>query len=90
MEGSGSANSCNVDDSELPKSALLEGRSVDWTCRAGYKYFFISLRGKFWSFSMLSADIDIEDVTEEVLASYDRRKACQESCGVYCVVSTSI
>ncbi len=72
------------------QKAMLEGRPVDWTCRAGYKYFFISSQGKFWPCSMLRTDVNIDDVTLEMLASYDRKKTCQTSCGVYCVVSTSL
>jgi len=70
--------------------SMLDGQALDWTCRAGYKYFFISSQGKFWPCSMVRTEIDIEDVTQAVLDSYDRKKSCQESCGVYCVVSTSL
>ena len=72
------------------QQSLLEGKSLDWTCRAGYKYFFISSQGKFWPCSMVRTNLDIEDVTQDVLASYDRKKSCQESCGVYCVIGTSL
>src|SRR5437763_1417391 len=30
------------------QNALLNGEKVDWTCIAGYKYFFVSSQGKFW------------------------------------------
>lgn len=72
------------------QQSMLEGKSLDWTCTAGYKYFFISSQGKFWPCSMVRTNLDIEDVTQDVLLSYHRKKSCQESCGVYCVVSTSM
>lgn len=70
--------------------AMLDRQKVDWTCVAGYKYFFISAQGKFWPCSMLRTDLDFLDVTPELLRTYWRKKECQSSCGVYCVVSTSL
>ena len=69
---------------------MLRGEAVDWTCIAGYKYFFISAQGKFWPCSMYRTDIDIMDVTPELLRSYYFKKDCQTNCGVYCVVSSSL
>jgi len=70
--------------------ALLDEQEVDWTCVAGYKYFFVSAFGKFWPCSMLRTETDFLDVTPELLKSYFVKKECQASCGVYCVVSTSL
>ena len=72
------------------QKGLLAGRKLDWTCTAGYKYFFISSQGKFWPCSMYRTDIDILNITPEQLRTYDFRKDCQDNCGVYCVVSTSL
>jgi hypothetical protein len=73
------------------QNALLNGESVDWTCVAGYKYFFVSAQGKFWLCSMNhQPDIDIMEVTPELLKSYFYKKACQEGCGVYCIISESL
>ena len=73
------------------QNALLNGESVDWTCVAGYKYFFVSAKGKFWLCSMnQQPDIDIMNVTPELLKSYFYKKACQEGCGVYCIISESL
>jgi MoaA/NifB/PqqE/SkfB family radical SAM enzyme len=73
------------------QNALLNGESVDWTCVAGYKYFFVSAKGKFWLCSMnQQPDIDIMDVTPALLKSYFYKKACQEGCGVYCIISESL
>jgi MoaA/NifB/PqqE/SkfB family radical SAM enzyme len=30
------------------QKSLLRGEPVDWTCKAGYKLFFVSAQGKFW------------------------------------------
>ena len=29
------------------EKALLNGEAVDWTCLAGYKYFFVTAKGNF-------------------------------------------
>ena len=89
----------NVHASLLPKyrgaapiqRALLNGEKVDWTCIAGYKYFFVSSQGRFWLCSSNhQPNIDIMDVTPELLQSYFRKKECQEGCGVYCIISESL
>jgi MoaA/NifB/PqqE/SkfB family radical SAM enzyme len=73
------------------QKALLSGRSLDWTCIAGYKYFFISAQGKFWLCSSNhQPNIDIMDVTPALLHSYFHKKECQEGCGVYCIISESL
>jgi MoaA/NifB/PqqE/SkfB family radical SAM enzyme len=70
--------------------SLLKNEPVDWTCSAGYKLFFVSAQGKFWECSMKHSDKHIMDVTPaDMLANY-RKKPCQEGCGVYCAVSTSL
>ena len=73
------------------QKSLLNGNHIDWTCVAGYKYFFVTTRGKFWLCSMnRSPNIDIMDVTPELLKSYFHKKECQDGCGVYCIVSESL
>jgi len=70
--------------------SLLRGEPVDWTCAAGYKIFFVSARGRFWPCSMVHTDQHILDVTLDDLHAHYHKKACQEGCGVYCAVSTSL
>lgn len=73
------------------QKALLHERSVDWTCVAGYKYFFVSAQGKFWLCSMnRQPGVDIMTVTPDLLKSYFHKKECQTGCGVYCVIETSL
>lgn len=73
------------------QQSLLRGESVDWTCLAGYKYFFVSATGKFWLCSMKQVPgIPLLDVTPELLERYHKPKACQDGCGVYCVISESL
>lgn len=73
------------------QKSLLNGHKLDWTCVAGYKYVFVSAQGKFWLCSVnRQPNIDIMDVTPELLRSYFHRKECQDGCGVYCVVSESL
>ncbi|MBM3262062.1 MAG: radical SAM protein [candidate division Zixibacteria bacterium] len=73
------------------QQALLNEESLDWTCVAGYKYFFVSAKGKFWLCSMnRHPNIDLTDVTPELLQSFFYKKECQTGCGVYCVVSESL
>jgi MoaA/NifB/PqqE/SkfB family radical SAM enzyme len=69
---------------------LLREEKVDWTCTAGYKLFFVSAQGKFWECSMVHTDKHIMDVTLADLYLNYRKKSCQEGCGVYCAVSTSL
>lgn len=73
------------------QKTLLNGKRVDWTCVAGYKYFFVSAKGEFWLCSVnRQPGIDVMDVTSALLKSYFHKKACQEGCGVYCVVEASL
>lgn len=69
---------------------LLRGEHTEWTCMAGYKLFFVSAQGKFWICSMVHTDKDIMDVTLDDLYANNRKKSCQQGCGVYCAVSTSL
>lgn len=69
---------------------LLEGRTSEWTCMGGYKIFFVSARGQFWICSMVHTSRHIMDITRDDLKQYYYKKACQDGCGVYCVVSTSM
>lgn len=70
--------------------SLLLNEPVDWTCTAGYKLFFVSAQGKFWICSMVHTDKHIMDVTLDDLYANYRKKECQNGCGVYCAVSTSL
>lgn len=73
------------------QKALLDREEVDWTCLAGYKYFFVSSQGKFWLCSMnRTPNVDLMDVDREMLRGYFHKKECQDGCGVYCVVSESL
>jgi MoaA/NifB/PqqE/SkfB family radical SAM enzyme len=70
--------------------SLLRNEKVEWTCMAGYKLFFVSAQGKFWECSMVHTKKDIMDITLDDLYANYRKKSCQEGCGVYCAVSTSL
>jgi MoaA/NifB/PqqE/SkfB family radical SAM enzyme len=70
--------------------SLVRGEHVDWVCAAGFKIFFVSAQGKFWLCSMRHTEQDIMDVTPEDLRANDQAKSCQEGCGVYCCVNTSM
>jgi len=67
----------------------LVGKSLKWKCVGGYKFIFVSAKGKFWICSQVRTDKDIMDVTHEDLLANNCRKKCQEGCGVYCVIGTS-
>jgi MoaA/NifB/PqqE/SkfB family radical SAM enzyme len=69
---------------------MLRQEPVEWTCVAGYKYFFVSSRGKFWLCSQVRTERDLLDITPEDLLSYNRKKSCQVGCGVYCTAETSL
>jgi len=69
---------------------LVNGERLDWTCTAGYKIFFVSAEGKFWLCSMQRTDKHIMDITPDDLFANYRKKSCQDGCGVYCAVSTSL
>src|SRR6267143_4433436 len=70
--------------------SLLRGERVEWAGMAGYKLFFVSAHGKFWLCRMGHTDKNIMDVTLDDLYANYRKKTCQEGCGVYCAVSTSL
>ncbi len=70
--------------------SLLRNEPVEWTCMAGYKLFFVSAQGKFWECSMVHTEKHIMDITPDDLYANYRKKACQQGCGVYCAVSTSL
>ncbi len=69
---------------------MLRQEPVEWTCVAGYKYFFVSSRGKFWLCSQVRTDRNILDITREDLLSYNKKKSCQAGCGVYCTAEASL
>jgi MoaA/NifB/PqqE/SkfB family radical SAM enzyme len=70
--------------------SLVRGEPFDWSCTAGFKIFFVSAQGKFWICSMRHTDKHILDVTPEDLVANRGPKPCQDGCGVYCCVSTSL
>jgi MoaA/NifB/PqqE/SkfB family radical SAM enzyme len=69
---------------------MLRQEPIEWTCIAGYKYFFVSSRGKFWPCSQVRTERDILEITREDLLSYNRKKSCQAKCGVYCTAEASL
>lgn len=71
------------------KKMLLQ-KPIEWTCVAGYKYFFVSSRGKFWLCSQVRTERNLLDITRDDLLSYNKKKSCQAGCGVYCTAETSL
>jgi len=69
---------------------MLRQEPIEWTCVAGYKYFFVSSRGKFWLCSQVRTERNILDITREDLLSYNQKKSCQAGCGVYCTAEASL
>lgn len=72
------------------QKAMLLREPVEWTCAAGYKYFFVSSTGKFWLCSQVRTERSIMDITPTDLLSYNKKKDCQARCGVYCTINTSL
>src|SRR4026209_906358 len=68
---------------------MLRQEPIEWTCIAGYKYFFVSSTGKFWLCSQVRTERHILEITREDLLSYNRKKDCQAGCGVYCTAETA-
>jgi MoaA/NifB/PqqE/SkfB family radical SAM enzyme len=71
------------------QKAMLRQKPVEWQCTAGYKYFYVSARGKFWLCNQVRTDRDILDITPADLLAYNTKKSCQTGCGVYCIIDTS-
>src|SRR2546428_5496243 len=69
---------------------MLRQEPVEWTCIAGYKYFFVSATGKFWLCSQVRTERHILEITREDLLGYNRKKSCQAGCGVYCTAQASL
>jgi MoaA/NifB/PqqE/SkfB family radical SAM enzyme len=69
---------------------MLRQEPVEWTCIAGYKYFFVSSTGKFWLCSQVRTERHILEITREDLLGYNRKKDCQARCGVYCTAQASL
>lgn len=72
------------------QKAILEERPIKWQCLAGYKYFFVSAQGDFWPCSQVRTKRSIMEIVAQDLLSYNYKKDCQDGCGVYCTVSTSL
>jgi hypothetical protein len=69
---------------------MLRQEPLEWTCIAGYKYFFVSATGKFWLCSQVRTERHILEITREDLLGYNRKKSCQAGCGVYCTAEASL
>jgi MoaA/NifB/PqqE/SkfB family radical SAM enzyme len=69
---------------------MLRQEPIEWTCIAGYKYFFVSATGKFWLCSQVRTERHILEITREDLLGYNRKKSCQAGCGVYCTAEASL
>jgi len=69
---------------------MLRQEPIEWTCIAGYKYFFVSSTGKFWPCSQVRTERHILEITREDLLGYNRKKNCQAGCGVYCTAEASL
>src|SRR5262249_35279341 len=69
---------------------MLRQEPIEWTCIAGYKYFFVSSTGKFWLCSQVRTERHILEITREDLLGYNRKKSCQAGCGVYCTAEASL
>src|SRR5207247_8874681 len=72
------------------KKKMLRQEPVEWSCIAGYKYFFVSSTGKFWLCSQVRTERHILEITREDLLGYNRKKDCQAKCGVYCTAEASL
>ncbi|MDQ6938925.1 MAG: radical SAM protein [Verrucomicrobiota bacterium] len=71
------------------QKAMLRKEPMEWTCTAGYKYFYVSAKGKFWLCNQVRTERHILEMTPEDLLAYNKKKSCQANCGVYCIVDTS-
>jgi MoaA/NifB/PqqE/SkfB family radical SAM enzyme len=87
LNGESIVTSWNVLDYQ---KRMLRGEAIDWTCVAGYKYFFVSARGMFWLCSQVRTERHILDVTPAELRSHNQKKSCQTGCGVYCTIDSSL
>jgi MoaA/NifB/PqqE/SkfB family radical SAM enzyme len=68
----------------------LQGRTIDWTCEAGNKCFYISPEGNFHFCYHIPSTRPFLSVTNEELAGYRTKKGCEKDCGVDCVLQTSL
>jgi MoaA/NifB/PqqE/SkfB family radical SAM enzyme len=68
----------------------LEGQPMEWTCQAGSKCFYVSPEGNFHFCYHVAPQMPFDQVTRETLAGNRGKKGCEESCGVDCVLSTSL
>src|SRR2546430_14540883 len=69
---------------------MLRQEQIEWTCIAGYKYFFVSSTGNFLVCSQVRTERHILEITREDLLGYNRKKDCQARCGVYCTAQASL
>jgi hypothetical protein len=68
----------------------LKGHPPDWSCRAGQKCFYVSPEGRFHFCFHVPAVADFASVTPADLARWAGPKGCERSCGVDCVIHTSM
>ncbi len=68
----------------------LTGAPPAWTCRAGQKCFYVAADGRFHYCAHVPPAGDFADVTAADLARGGGPKGCERSCGVDCVVHTSL
>ena len=68
----------------------LNGRPPRWSCRAGQKCFYVSPEGRFHFCYHVPAVADFASVTAADLARWAGPKGCEQSCGVDCVIHTSM
>src|SRR5207237_4862782 len=68
---------------------MLRQEPVEWSCIAGYKYFFVSSTGKFWLCSQVRTERQILDISREGLLGCHRKKDCQARCGGYVTAQAS-
>lgn len=68
----------------------LRGRPPRWSCRAGQKCFYVSPEGRFHFCYHVPPVADFASVTPADLAGWAGPKGCERSCGVDCVIHTSM
>jgi MoaA/NifB/PqqE/SkfB family radical SAM enzyme len=68
----------------------LKGRPPAWTCKAGQKSFYVSPEGRFHFCYHVPGVADFTQVTPADLAGWGGPKGCERSCGVDCVIHTSM
>ncbi|MGH7459938.1 MAG: radical SAM protein [Pseudomonas sp.] len=70
----------------------LAGRKAEWKCTGGYKFLYVDEFGtvKACSQVALARPLNVLDMTTSELKANDTHKPCEASCGVSCVIQTSL